>query len=83
MVDKKIVSELAEKIQIAKTVCIEAYNGMSTEYMHANKETVALMIEMNDIKQVNLAILEELKKLNAKSVEEVKPTVKSTAKSKE
>ena len=73
---REFMNELSDKIKRANTVCIEAYNGMSTEYMKANKETVALMIEMDEVKKVNLEILEELKKISKFLIKELPEEVK-------
>lgn len=63
---RKQIDNMVELVKTAQTVGLEAYGGNSIEYMKANKETIGLMIAMDDIKSINLLILEELKKLNEK-----------------
>jgi|AntAceMinimDraft_18_1070375.scaffolds.fasta_scaffold06981_3 hypothetical protein len=71
------INRMAELVKKAQTVAAEVYGNNSIEFMKANKETIGLMLAIDDIKDVNLKILEELKKLNAKKeVEIIKEVVK-------
>jgi len=56
------INRMAELVKKAQTVAAEVYGNNSIEFMKANKETIGLMLAIDDIKDVNLKILEELKK---------------------
>lgn len=53
-----------KKINDANTVVAQIYPAGTVEYMNCNKEQIAVMVSLEEIKNVNLQILEELKKLN-------------------
>ena len=53
-----------KKINDANTVVAQIYPAGTVEYMNCNKEQIAVMVSLEEIKNVNLQILEELKKIN-------------------
>jgi len=60
------ISKLVKMVGAAQIVALEAYGGSNVEYMRANKEIIGLMIATDEVKDVNLLILEQLKEINEK-----------------
>lgn len=69
-----------KKILEATTVVASVYPQGSSEFTRTDKEQVAVMIEMYELKELVAQVLEELKKINAnkEEIEDVKPSTKTT-----
>ncbi len=70
-----------KKILEATTVVASVYPQGSSEFTRTDKEQVAVMIEMYELKELVAQVLEELKKINAnkEEIEDTKPiTTKTT-----
>lgn len=70
-----------KKLLEATTVVASVYPQGSSEFIRTDKEQVAVMIEMYELKELVAQVLEELKKINATKIEnkeETKPSIKTT-----
>lgn len=70
-----------KKLLEATTVVASVYPQGSSEFIRTDKEQVAVMIEMYELKELVAQVLEELKKINATKIEnkeEAKPSTKTT-----
>lgn len=70
-----------KKLLEATTVVASVYPQGSSEFTRTDKEQVAVMIEMYELKELVAQVLEELKKINTnkvETIEDVKPTTKTT-----
>lgn len=70
-----------KKLLEATTVVASVYPQGSPEFTRTDKEQVAVMIEMYELKELVAQVLEELKKINTnkvETIEDVKPTTKAT-----
>lgn len=70
-----------KKLLEATTVVASVYPQGSSEFLRTDKEQVAVMIEMYELKELVAQVLEELKKINAIKIEnkeEAKPSTKTT-----
>lgn len=69
-----------KKLLEATTVVASVYPQGSSEFIRTDKEQVAVMIEMYELKELVAQVLEELKKINAIKIEnkeEAKPSTKT------
>lgn len=58
-----------KKLLEATTVVASVYPQGSSEFIRTDKEQVAVMIEMYELKELVAQVLEELKKINAIKIE--------------
>jgi len=63
---KEKIGKLVKMIGDAQIIALEAYGGANVEYMKANKEIIGLMIAMDEVKDINILILEQLKEISEK-----------------
>ena len=69
-----MVEKFKEKLLLANQICGNTYGIGSTEYIKANKELIAQLLFIEELKEVNMQILEELKKLNSSETSTTKKT---------
>ncbi len=71
-----------KKLLEATTVVASVYPQGSSEFIRTDKEQVAVMIEMYELKELVAQVLEELKKINAIKIEAIEDTKSTTTKTK-
>jgi hypothetical protein len=69
-----------KKLLEATTVVASVYPQGSSEFTRTDKEQVAVMIEMYELKELVAQVLEELKKINVTKVETIEDTKPITTK---
>jgi hypothetical protein len=69
-----------KKLLEATTVVASVYPQGSSEFIRTDKEQVAVMIEMYELKELVAQVLEELKKINAIKIEAIEDTKSTTTK---
>jgi hypothetical protein len=69
-----------KKLLEATTVVASVYPQGSSEFIRTDKEQVAVMIEMYELKKLVAQVLEELKKINAIKIEAIEDTKSTTTK---
>lgn len=69
-----------KKLLEATTVVASVYPQGSSEFIRTDKEQVAIMIEMYELKELVAQVLEELKKINAIKIEAIEDTKSTTTK---
>lgn len=69
-----------KKLLEATTVVASVYPQGSSEFIRTDKEQVAVMIEMYELKELVAQVLEELKKINATKIEAIEGTKSTTTK---
>lgn len=69
-----------KKLLEATTVVASVYPQGSSEFTRTDKEQVAVMIEMYELKELVAQVLEELKKINAIKIEAIEDTKSTTTK---
>lgn len=67
-----------KKLLEATTVVASVYPQGSSEFIRTDKEQVAVMIEMYELKELVAQVLEELKKINAIKIETIEDTKSKT-----